>query len=101
MTMNKEFIIKKNIFGGFDRRQVIDYLAQLQSKCGDSATHEEIESTKEKIKVLTFSRINHLMQLLKRLFDPSHLVNESFIHRGPTDKYGAQILGQFAGIHHH
>ena len=50
--MNKEFIIKKNIFGGFDRRQVIDYLAHLQSKCGDSATHEEIESTKEKIKVL-------------------------------------------------
>ena len=38
--MNKEFIIKKNIFGGFDRHQVIDYLAHLQSKCSDSTTHE-------------------------------------------------------------
>lgn len=66
--MNKEFIIKKNIFGGFDRRQVIDYLAQLQSKCGDSATHEEIESTKEKIKVL-IEKIEEKDRKIKNLND--------------------------------
>ena len=71
--MSKEFIIKKNIFGGFDRRQVIDYLAHLQSKCGDSTTHDEIESAKEKIKILIEKieekdrRIENLNNELKEL----------------------------------
>lgn len=48
--MSKEFILKKNIFGGFDRRQVIEYIAHLQSQCMDNETKDEIESTKKKIK---------------------------------------------------
>ncbi len=48
--MSKEFILKKNIFGGFDRRQVIEYIAHLQSQCVDNVTKDEIESTKKKIK---------------------------------------------------
>lgn len=47
--MSKEFILKKNIFGGFDRRQVIDYLAQLQEKCADSSK-SEIEKVNLQIK---------------------------------------------------
>lgn len=48
--MSKEFILKKNIFGGFDRRQVIDYLAHLQEKCADSNNKSEIEKTRLQIK---------------------------------------------------
>lgn len=66
--MSKEFIIKKNIFGGFDRRQVIDYLAHLQSKCSDSTTQDEIESAKEKIKVL-LEKIEEKDRKIKSLSD--------------------------------
>ncbi len=50
--MSKEFIIKKNIFGGFDRRQVIDYLAHLQSQCAEPGVQDEIEATRNRIKAL-------------------------------------------------
>ncbi len=47
--MSKEFILKKNILGGFDRQQVIDCLSQLQSKCTDRHTRAEIEKTNQQI----------------------------------------------------
>lgn len=50
--MSKEFIIKKNIFGGFDRRQVIDYLAHLQSQRAEPGVQYEIEVTRNRIKSL-------------------------------------------------
>lgn len=84
--MNKEFIIKKNIFGGFDRRQVIDYLAQLQSKCGDSTTHEEIESTKEKIKVL-IEKIEEKDRKIKNLNDELKELNSLKLQSEQNDGF--------------
>ena len=47
--MSMEFILKKNIFGGFDRRQVIDCISELQSKSVSSDHRNQIEVTKSRI----------------------------------------------------
>lgn len=50
LIMSKEFILKKNILGGFDRQQVIDCLSHLQAKSSDQHTRSEIEKTNQLIK---------------------------------------------------
>ena len=64
--MSKEFIIKKNIFGGFDRRQVIDYLAHLQSQCTEPGIQDEIEATRNRIKTL-LEKIDEKDRMIKSL----------------------------------
>lgn len=66
--MSKEFIIKKNIFGGFDRRQVIDYLAHLQSQCTEPGVQDEIEATRNRIKAL-LEKIEEKDRKIKSLND--------------------------------
>lgn len=72
--MSKEFVIKKNIFGGFDRRQVIDYIAHLQSQCANSETKAEIETSKEKIKVF-LAEIEEKNQKIQSLTDELNTLN--------------------------
>lgn len=50
--MGREVLIKTNIFGGFDKKQVTAYITQLQSDCDNRKTKNEIEETKRKIAVL-------------------------------------------------
>ena len=88
--MSKEFIIKKNIFGGFDRRQVIDYLGHLQSKCCDSTTHDEIESTKERIKVL-LKKIEEKDRQIKSLNDELKAVNTLDFSKEQADGFDSLI----------
>lgn len=40
--MQKEIVLKKNIFGGFNRKQVIDCLSQLKSDCFADSNPEEL-----------------------------------------------------------
>lgn len=40
--MQKEIVLKKNIFGGFNRKQVIDCLSQLKSDCSADSNPEEL-----------------------------------------------------------
>lgn len=47
--MQKEIIFKKNIFGGFNRRQVIDCLSQLKSDCAARISPEELRNMQELI----------------------------------------------------
>lgn len=53
--MNKEYILKKRIFGGFDRRQVIECLAKLQNDYSEHDKHDEILKLEEKINNLSSS----------------------------------------------
>ena len=82
--MGKEFILKKNIFGGFDRRQVIEYIAQLQSQCEDIQSQTEIEEIKNKIdsfkkaideKDRTISKLNDELNKLNSLNDTQNAVD--------------------------
>ena len=50
--MSKEIIFKKNVFGGFDRRQVIEYISYLTSHCPDSASRKEILKLRKQIEEL-------------------------------------------------
>ena len=47
--MQKEIIFKKNIFGGFNRRKVIDCLSQLKSDCATRISPEELRNMQELI----------------------------------------------------
>ena len=47
--MSMEFILKKNIFGGFNRREVINCISDLQAQSISSDNRNQIESTKAKI----------------------------------------------------
>lgn len=49
LIMQKEIIFKKNIFGGFNRRQVIDCLSQLKSDCAARISPEELRNIQELI----------------------------------------------------
>lgn len=68
--MNKEFILKKRIIGGFNRRQVINCLAELQTKCNESDIHGDIIDLEEQIKKMLISisdRDAELAELKSRL----------------------------------
>ena len=82
--MGKEFILKKNIFGGFDRRQVIEYISQLQSQCQDIQSQTEIEEIKNKIdsfkkaiddKDRTISKLNEELEKLNTLNEKQNAVD--------------------------
>lgn len=45
----EELILKKRIFGGFDRGQVIDCINTLMKECDSSVTLDDIDSTKAKL----------------------------------------------------
>lgn len=51
--MNREIILKKNILGGFDRKQVIDCIAHLKADCAGKASADEIEAAKTAIDTFT------------------------------------------------
>ncbi len=78
--MSMEFILKKNIFGGFDRRQVIDCISELQSQSISSDNRNQIESTKSRIneiqkkiaaKDIEINRLNSQLKELISLADNS------------------------------
>ena len=74
--MSNEFILKKNIFGGFDRRQVIDYLAHLQAKCAESGNKSEIEKARLRIQAYLEKieeKNNKIEELKKELKDLNDL----------------------------
>lgn len=45
----EELILKKRIFGGFDRVQVIDCINTLMKECDSSVSSDDIESAKAKL----------------------------------------------------
>ncbi|MCQ2484436.1 MAG: hypothetical protein MJ168_03770 [Clostridia bacterium] len=47
--MDRDVLLKKNIIGGFDRKQVLDYISQLQSSCNNRKTREEIEDMRLRV----------------------------------------------------
>lgn len=74
--MNKEFILKKRIFGGFNRRQVIDCLAELQTISNESDIHSDIMNLEEQIKQMLISisdRDAELEELKSRLEELNNL----------------------------
>lgn len=66
--MAKETVFKKSVFGGFNRKQVIEYIAYLSSHCSDAATHEEFEVLRKQIDSLErlIEEKNALIEELKR-----------------------------------
>lgn len=50
--MAEETVFKKSLFGGFDRKQVIEYISYLASRCSDSATQEEFVLLRKQIEDL-------------------------------------------------
>lgn len=66
--MAKETVFKKSVFGGFDRKQVIEYIAYLSSHRSDAATHEEFEVLRKQIDSLErlIEEKNALIEELKR-----------------------------------
>lgn len=51
--MQQEIILKKNIIGGFNRRQVTECLLQLKRDCTNGVSSEEIEAAKALIEAYT------------------------------------------------
>lgn len=51
--MNQEIILKKNLIGGFDRKQVIDCIAQLQSACSEKVPSADIAEAQNSIDLYT------------------------------------------------
>lgn len=51
--MNNEIILKKNIVGGFNRKQVIDCIVQIKKDCANKVSVDEIEATKNTIDTYT------------------------------------------------
>lgn len=50
--MERDMLLKKNIIGGFDRKQVLEYVNRLQSSCDSRKTREEIAETRLRIEAL-------------------------------------------------
>lgn len=51
--MSKEIILKKKIFGGFNRRRVVECFAELQTEYADYDKHDEVLRLEEQINNLT------------------------------------------------
>lgn len=73
--MSKEFIFKKNIFGGFDRKQVIEYLSRLQEECNDHNNTDKIATFNRQITVL-IERIEEKKQKIESLKSELKKINE-------------------------
>lgn len=50
--MERDVLLKKNIFGGFDKRQVMAYINRLQESCDDRKTRNEIDDMRSRIEIL-------------------------------------------------
>lgn len=73
--MSKEFIFKKNIFGGFDRQQVIEYLSHIQAECTDHSNAEKITVVNSQITNL-LERIEEKKQKIESLKSELKKINE-------------------------
>lgn len=51
--MDSDIIIKKKLIGGFDRKQVIDYINNLQTECSNRHTKDELVEMRRLIAELT------------------------------------------------
>lgn len=47
--MDRDVLLKKNIIGGFDKKQVMDYISHLQASCNNRKTREEIEDMRLRV----------------------------------------------------
>ena len=65
--MQQEFIFKKNIFGGFNRRQVIDCIEKLQGEHSNTVSDKELSDIKNTLKIYTenLGEKNRIIQELK------------------------------------
>lgn len=65
--MQQEIILKKNVFGGFNRKQVVDCIEKLQLEHSDTVSDKELSYIKNKLKIYTedLDKKNRIIQELK------------------------------------
>lgn len=87
--MDKDIILKRSVLGGFDKKQVMDYIGSLQAECCNREAAEEINETKKQIDSLKFilDEKNHAISELQELVEQINL-NKSK-DNSPNDFIGA------------
>lgn len=81
--MNNEIILKKNIVGGFNRKQVIDCIVQIKKDCANKVSVDEIEATKKAIDAYT-EMVSQKDDQIKKLKNHLNEVNYSKSNQSPT-----------------
>ena len=78
--MDRDVLLKKNIFGGFDKKQVLEYITQLQDSCDDRKTKNEIEELRARVELLR----EILKERDREIASLSHQINDTAMGSFPA-----------------